>query len=151
MQSFLVVSEKLKEKRLTILHLVETSTRAALREDPDDDGFTAEDARISKEGLIQMFNGLALLEELALDVGKNVRGSVSALEALKSKCVNLKVLKLGKLHVFVWRVIGSSLMGLPCWKWLESLSIKNFGDLSDMSLVAIGRGCSKLVKLEVEG
>ncbi|GAY57804.1 hypothetical protein CUMW_182250 [Citrus unshiu] len=57
--------------RLTLLHLAETSTLAALRGDPDDDGFTAEDARISKEGLIQLFNGLPLLEEFALDVRRN--------------------------------------------------------------------------------
>lgn len=69
-----------------------------MRGDPDDDGFTAEDARISEEGLIQLFSGLPLLEELALDVGKNVRDSGSASEALKSKCVNLKGLKLGQLH-----------------------------------------------------
>ncbi|KAK9228006.1 hypothetical protein WN944_020952 [Citrus x changshan-huyou] len=124
-----IIAARPNLNKLTLLHLAETSTLAAMRGDPDDDGFTAEDARISEEGLIQLFSGLPLLEELALDVGKNVRDSGSASEALKS----------------------NNLMGLPCWKWLESLSIKNCGDLSDMSLVAIGRGCSKLVKFEVEG
>ena len=31
------------------------------------------------------------------------------------------------------------------------MSIKNSGDLSDMGLVAIGRGCCKLSKFEVQG
>lgn len=137
--------------KLTLLHLAETSTLAALRGDPDNDGFTAEDARISKEGLIKLFNGLPLLEELALDVGKNVRDSGLALEALKSRCVNLKVLKLGQLHGVCLASNWKQLDGVALLGGLESLSIKNCGDLSDMSLVAIGRGCSKLVKFEVEG
>lgn len=120
------------------------------RGDPDSDGFTAEDASVSREGLIQLFSGLPLLEELVLDVCKNVRDSGPVLEVLKSKCSSLKVLKLGQFHG-VCLAIGWQLDGVSLCGGLESLSIKNCGDLSDMGLVAIGRGCRRLVKFELEG
>ncbi|KAK9230922.1 hypothetical protein WN943_021153 [Citrus x changshan-huyou] len=105
------------------------------KEDPDDDGFTAEDARISKEGLIQMFNGLTLLEELALDVGKNVRGSGSALEALKSKCVNLKVLKLGQLHGVCLESNWKQLDGVALLEMARVFVDKEFRGLESRSIV----------------
>lgn len=136
--------------KLTLLHLVDTSSLANERGDPDSDGFTAEDASVSREGLIQLFSGLPLLEELVLDVCKNVRDSGPVLEVLKSKCSSLKVLKLGQFHG-VCLAIGWQLDGVSLCGGLESLSIKNCGDLSDMGLVAIGRGCRRLIKFELEG
>ncbi|KAJ4714248.1 F-box protein MAX2 [Melia azedarach] len=132
--------------KLSLLHLAEISSLAAVRGNPDDDGFTAEDAMISREGLIKLFSGLPLLEELVLDVGKNVRDSGLALEELKSKCVKLKVLKLGQFHG-----VCLGFDGVALFEGLESLSIKNCGDLSDTGLIAIGRGCCRLAKFEVEG
>ncbi|XP_044502621.1 F-box/LRR-repeat MAX2 homolog A-like [Mangifera indica] len=136
--------------KLTLLHLADTSSLTNQRGDPESDGFTSEDARISRETLIQLFNGLPLLEESVLDVCKNVRESGSALELLKSKCPNLRALKLGQFHG-ICLAIGSQLDGVALCGRLESLSIKNCGDLNDMGLIAIGRGCCRLAKFEVEG
>ncbi|KAJ4729659.1 F-box protein MAX2 [Melia azedarach] len=136
--------------KLWLLHLVDTSSLATVRGDPDNDAFTTEDASVSREGLIQLCSELPLLEELVLDMGKNVRDSGLVLEVLKSKCANLKVLKLGQFHG-VCLAIGSPLDGVALCEGLVSLSIKNCGDLSDMALIAIGRGCSRLAKFEVEG
>ncbi|KAL3502669.1 hypothetical protein ACH5RR_037118 [Cinchona calisaya] len=63
------------------------------RADPEFEGFTPEDTRITVTALIEFFSGLPLLEELALDVCNNVRESSPALETLKLKCP-----KLGQFH-----------------------------------------------------
>ncbi|XP_044465020.1 LOW QUALITY PROTEIN: F-box/LRR-repeat MAX2 homolog A-like [Mangifera indica] len=136
--------------KLSLLHLTDTSSLANLRGDPESDGFTSEDARISRETLIQLFSGLPSLEDLVLDVCKNVRDSGFAFEVMKSKCPNLKALKLGQFHGLCL-AIDSQLDGVALCGRLESLSIKNCGDLTDMVLIAIGRGCCRLAKLEVEG
>ncbi|XP_031256037.1 F-box/LRR-repeat MAX2 homolog A [Pistacia vera] len=136
--------------KLSLLHLADTSSLANLRGDPESDGFTTEDARISRETLIKFFNSLPLLEELVLDVCKNVRDSGFALEVLKSKCPNLKALKLGQFHG-ICLAIGWQLDGVALCGRLESLSVKNCGDMTDMGLIAIGKGCCRLAKFEVEG
>lgn len=52
--------------------------------------------------MIEVFFGLPLLEELALDFGNNVRDSGPTLELLHPKCPKLKQLKLGQFHgIFV--------------------------------------------------
>ncbi|TXG55033.1 hypothetical protein EZV62_020289 [Acer yangbiense] len=136
--------------KLSLLHLADTLSLANMRGDPESDGFTSEDARISRETLIELFTGLPLLEELVLDVCKNMRDSAIALELLQTKCPNLKLLKLGQFHGLCL-AIESQLDGVALCGGLDSLSIKNSADLTDMSLIAIGRGCCRLSKFEVEG
>lgn len=136
--------------RLNLLHLADTSTLASSRGDPSADGFTSEDARICTTTLIELFSGLPLLEDLVLDVAKNVRDSGPALEVLNTKCRKLRTLKLGQFHG-ICMAVGSQLDGIALCQGLESLSIKNCTDLTDMGLIEIGRGCVKLSKFEVEG
>ena len=136
--------------RLSLLHLADTSTMASVRGDPSADGFTPEDARISTAALIELFSGLPLLEDLLLDVAKNVRDSGPALEVLNTRCRKLRSLKLGQFHG-ICMAVGSRLDGIALCQGLESLSIKNCADLTDMGLIEIGRGCVRLSKFEVEG
>ncbi|GAV84078.1 hypothetical protein CFOL_v3_27522, partial [Cephalotus follicularis] len=131
--------------KLSHLHLVDTSSLASARGGPDD-----VDARISVKGLVGFFSGMPLLEELVLDVCKNVKDSGLALEMLNSACKKLRVLKLGQFHGLCL-AIGSQLDGVALSGGLESLSIKNSPDITDMGLIAIGRGCCKLAKFEVQG
>ncbi|KAK2665892.1 hypothetical protein Ddye_004466 [Dipteronia dyeriana] len=136
--------------KLSLLHLADMLSLANTRGDPESNGFTSEDAGISRETLIELFTGLPLLEELVLDVCKNMRDSAIALEMLKTKCPNLKLLKLGQFHGLCLAV-ESQLDGIALCGGLDSLSIKNSADLTDMGLIAIGRGCCRLSKFEVEG
>ncbi|KAM5578338.1 F-box/LRR-repeat MAX2 [Rosa sericea] len=135
---------------LRVVHLIDTSSLANARGDPNDDGFTSEDAQIGRAALIDFFSGLPLLEELVLDVCKNVRDSGLALEVLASKCPRLRALKLGQFHGLC-SAVGSQLDGIALCQGLESLSIKNSADLTDMGLIKIARGCCKLAKFEVYG
>lgn len=135
---------------LTLLHLADTSSLSNTRGDSDDEGYSSEEAGISQAALIDLFTGLPLLEELVLDVCKNVRESGTALEVLSSKCPNLKSLKLGHFHG-ICMAIESQLDGIALCQGLESLSIKNSADLTDFGLIAIARGCSRLAKFEVQG
>lgn len=135
---------------LRVVHLIDTSSLANARGDPDSDGFTSEDAQIGRAALIDFFSGLPLLEELVLDVCKNVRDSGLALEVLASKCPRLRALKLGQFHGLC-SAVGSDLDGIALCQGLESLSIKNSADLTDMRLIKIARGCCKLAKFEVYG
>ncbi|CAK9133226.1 unnamed protein product [Ilex paraguariensis] len=136
--------------KLSVLHLADTPSLLNTRGDPNDEGFTHEDARISIPTLIEVFSGLRLLEELALDVCNNVRESGPALEVLNMKCPKLRSLKLGQFHG-ICMPIESRLDGVALCQGLESLSIRNVGDLTDMGLIAIARGCSRLAKFEVQG
>ncbi|XP_074286126.1 F-box protein MAX2 homolog B [Silene latifolia] len=132
-------------KHLRVLHLVDISL--AEREF-DDQGYCREDAGFSIQGLVGFFSGLGEIEELVLDVGKNVRGSWVALEVLGSRCPNLRVLELGCFHE-ICKAIESHLDGIALCHRLESLSIKNSADMIDSQLIEIGRGCSMLRKFEV--
>ncbi|GLT93988.1 hypothetical protein SLE2022_117520 [Rubroshorea leprosula] len=136
--------------KLTLLHLVDTSALADSRGNPESEGFTSEDARITRVGLVDFFSAMPFLEELVLDVCRNVRDSGLALEVLISKCKKLKALKLGQFHG-ICMAIEWQLDGVALCAGLEELSIKNCADLTDMGLIAIGRGCCKLTKFEVEG
>ncbi|CAN7007401.1 unnamed protein product [Brassica oleracea var. botrytis] len=131
--------------KLTVLHMVDTAALTSPRAIPD-----GGDSAVTVGTLVEVFSALPCLEELVLDVGKNVKQSGVALEALNSKCKKLRALKLGQFHSVCsateWRLEGVALCG-----GLQSLSIKNSGDLTDMGLVAIGRGCCKLSKFEVQG
>ncbi|OIW08318.1 hypothetical protein TanjilG_02994 [Lupinus angustifolius] len=133
--------------KLSLLHLVDTSSFLNRR---DVEGFAGEDARVSRATLVALFSGLPLLEELVVDVCNNVRESSFALEVLCSKCPKLRVLKLGQFHS-ICLAIGSQLDGVALCQGLQSLSVKNCGDLDDMGLIEIARGCSKLVRFELEG
>nr|DAD24910.1 TPA_asm: hypothetical protein HUJ06_026374 [Nelumbo nucifera] len=136
--------------RLTLLHLADSSSLSNARPDLDDDGFPAEDASISRTALEEFFAALPLLEELTLDVCRNVMDAGPALEVLNSRCPGLKSLKLGQFHG-ICKAIESVLDGIALCSGLESLSIKNTGDLTDSGLLAISRGCPKLAKFEVQG
>ncbi|KAI4333847.1 hypothetical protein L6164_018605 [Bauhinia variegata] len=136
--------------KLSLLHLADASSLANRRGDPLDEGFTPEDARISRATLTEFFSGLPLLEELVLEVCKNVRHSNVALEVLNSKCPKLRRLKLSQFHG-ICMAIGSQLDGIALCQGLQSLSIKNCADLNDMGLIEVARGCSRLVKFEVQG
>ncbi|XP_062105863.1 F-box/LRR-repeat MAX2 homolog A [Humulus lupulus] len=136
--------------KLTLLHVADTSSFWNTRGDPEDNGFTAEDARISRAGLIDFFSGLQFLEELVLDVCQNVRDSGLALEVLARRCPKLRALKLGQFHGLC-AAVGSQLDGIALCQGLESLSIKNSADLTDMGLIEIARGCCRLRKLHIYG
>ncbi|KAL0354044.1 UNVERIFIED_CONTAM: F-box/LRR-repeat MAX2A [Sesamum angustifolium] len=69
---------------------------------------------------------------------------------LNSKCPKLRSLKLGLFHG-VSMPVESKLDGVALCQGLESLSIRNVGDLTDMGLIAIARGCCRLTKFEVHG
>nr|POE57520.1 f-box/lrr-repeat max2 like a [Quercus suber] len=71
--------------KLTLLHLADTTSLGNTRGNPNHDGYTSEDARISHVTLVDFFSGLPLIEELVLDVCKNMRDSGLALEVLGSK------------------------------------------------------------------
>lgn len=136
--------------KLGILHLAETSALSNARGDPEHDGFTQENAQINVATLIEVFSALPELEQLTLDVCNNVRESGPALEVLNSKCTKLRYLKLGQFHG-ISMPIESRLDGVALCQRLESLSIRNVGDLDDLGLIAIARGCSRLAKFEIQG
>ncbi|CAH8355801.1 unnamed protein product [Eruca vesicaria subsp. sativa] len=134
--------------KLKVLHMVDTvAALTSPRAVPGNDGG---DSAVTVGTLVEVFSALPCLEELVLDVGKNVKQSGVALEALNSKCKKLRALKLGQFQSVCsateWRLDGVALCG-----GLQCLSIKNSSDLSDMGLVAIGRGCCKLSKFEIQG
>ncbi|KAK4743388.1 hypothetical protein SAY87_001389 [Trapa incisa] len=134
---------------LTLLHLADTSSLSNARADSEEDGFSSEDAGITREALVEVFSRLTMLEELVLNVCRNVRESGYALEVLSSKCKKLRTLELGHFHGIVM-AIESHLDGLALCHGLTSLSIRNSADLTDMGLIEIGRGCTSLVKFEVQ-
>ncbi|XP_071715586.1 F-box protein MAX2 homolog A [Rutidosis leptorrhynchoides] len=136
--------------KLSVLHLADPLALANARADPDTQGFSTDDASITVATLIEMFSGLPLLEELVFDICNNVRDCGPALEILNSKCPKIKRLKLGNFHG-ISMPIESKLDGVALCQRIESLSIRNVADLNDMGLIAIARGCSKLVKFEVQG
>ncbi|KAK7290839.1 hypothetical protein RIF29_05572 [Crotalaria pallida] len=135
---------------LSVLHLADTVSFSISRGDPNDDGFTSEDASVSTATLVEVFSGLPLLEELVLDVCKNVRESSIAMEVLNSKCPKLKVLRLHQFHG-ICLAIGSQLDGVALCQGLQSLSVSKCADLNDMGLIEIARGCSRLRKFQVQG
>ncbi|GMP95765.1 hypothetical protein CsSME_00044688 [Camellia sinensis var. sinensis] len=77
-----------------------------------------------------------------------------ALEELNLKCTKLRSLKLGQFHGVCTAnesSLESRLDGIALFQGLEALSIKNSADLTDLGLIAIARGCSRLAKFEVHG
>nr|GEU74903.1 F-box/LRR-repeat MAX2 homolog A [Tanacetum cinerariifolium] len=136
--------------KLSVLCLADPLALVNARVDPETQGFSTDDASITVSTLIEMFSGLPLLEEFMLDVCHNIRDSGPALEILNSKCLKLKCLKIGNFHG-ISMPVESKLDGVALCQRLESLSIRNVADLTDMGLIAIARGCSKLSKFEVQG
>ncbi|XP_041990342.1 F-box/LRR-repeat MAX2 homolog A [Salvia splendens] len=141
-----LVSVSVNCPKLGVLHLADTSALLNAR----GDGFTAEDASINVATLIEAFSGLPLLEELVLDICNNVRDSGAAFEVLNSRCPKLRKLKLGFFHG-ISMPIESKLNGVALCQGLKSLSIRNVGDLDDMGLIGIGRGCCKLAEFKIHG
>ncbi|XP_022777306.1 F-box/LRR-repeat MAX2 homolog A-like [Durio zibethinus] len=135
---------------LSLLHLVDATSLSNVRSDPNDEGYTSEEASISHAALGDVFAGLPLLEDLVLDVCHNVRDAWPALELLNSRCPRLKSLKLGQFHG-ICRGIDFRPDGMALCHGLESLSIKNSAELTDTVLVAISLGCPRLSKFEVLG
>ncbi|KAI3795180.1 hypothetical protein L1987_37829 [Smallanthus sonchifolius] len=136
--------------KLSLLHLADPTALQNARSDPESQDFTPDDASITVATLIEVFSGLPLLEELTFDVCSNIRNSGPAFEVLNSKCPKLKCLKLGNFHG-ISIPVESKLDGLALCHRLESLSIRNVADLTDMGLIAIARGCSNLSKFEIQG
>ncbi|CAN8318098.1 unnamed protein product [Cochlearia groenlandica] len=134
--------------KLTVLHMVDTASLANPRAIT---GNESGDSAVTAATLIEIFSALENLEELVLDVGKNVKHSGVALEALNSKCKKLRALKLGQFQEVCSAADWRRLDGVALCGGLQSLSIKNSGDLTEMGLVAIGRGCCKLSKFEIQG
>ncbi|KAL1191093.1 F-box protein MAX2 [Cardamine amara subsp. amara] len=134
--------------KLTLLHMVDTASLANPRVIPDSEGG---DSAITAGILIEVFSALPNLEELVLDVGKNVNHSGVALESLNSKCKMLRTLKLGQFQGVCSATDWRRFDGVALCGGLMSLSIKNSADLTDMGLIAIGRGCCKLSKFEIQG
>ncbi|KAF5205778.1 F-box/LRR-repeat MAX2-like protein [Thalictrum thalictroides] len=132
--------------KLVNLHLADTSSLSNKRGDPDDEGYTSEDAKISLATLEELFKGLPLLEELVLDVCHNVRDSGVMLEVLNNKCPRLKSLKLGQFHG-ICRPGDSKIEGVAVCKGLEMLTIKNSADLTDSNLMVIALGCPRLANM----
>ncbi|KAF9590206.1 hypothetical protein IFM89_031861 [Coptis chinensis] len=137
-------------KKLFHLHLADTSSMANARGDPEDEGYSSEDAKISCATLEEVFTGLPLLEELVLDICHNVRDAGATLETLDLKCPRLKSLKLGHFHG-ICRPMDTRIEGIAVCKGLESLSIKNSADLTDSSLMGIALGCPRLAKFHIQG
>ncbi|KAK2642441.1 hypothetical protein Ddye_024204 [Dipteronia dyeriana] len=84
--------------------------------------------------LSNIFSLVTDTQDLVLDVCNNVSDVWPALEFLNSKYPRLKSLKLGEFHG-ICRPDGFALC-----RGLESLSIKNFVDLTDSSLISISLG-----------
>ncbi|XP_042012370.1 F-box/LRR-repeat MAX2 homolog A-like [Salvia splendens] len=140
-----LVSVSVNCPKLGVLHLADTSTLLNAR----GDGFTAEDASINVATLIEAFSGLPLLEELVLDICNNVRDIGAAFEVLNSS-PKLRSLKLGFFHG-ISMPVESKLDGMALCQGLKSLSIRNVGDLDDMGLIGIGRGCCRLAEVKIHG
>ncbi|XP_008812067.1 F-box protein MAX2-like [Phoenix dactylifera] len=138
--------------RLSLLHLVDPSTLSSARptHDPADNDLTQDDAAITATGLESLFAALPELEDLAFDLGHNVRDAGPALEALGRKCPRIKSLKLGHLHG-VCKAVWLHLDGVSLCGGLETLSVKNCPDLTDAGLATIARGCRRLSRLEIHG
>ncbi|MQL75439.1 hypothetical protein Taro_007811 [Colocasia esculenta] len=132
--------------RLSQLHIVD----AAALSNPEEDGATPEDARISHRALEDFFAGLPLLEDLALDIRQNVRDTGPVLETMNNRCPKIELLTLGHFQG-VCRAAGLHLDGIAVCGRLKALTIKNADDLTDAGLVSIARGCSRLSRFEIQG
>ncbi|GLJ15499.1 hypothetical protein SUGI_0254510 [Cryptomeria japonica] len=133
--------------RIRVLHLVDKAAFGDLRGDPEEE-FSSEDAKISRQGLEEMFRSLPSLEDLVLDVSQNVWDSGPALEFLGLQCKKIRALKLGHFHGVCK---GPRPDGIAMCSNLERLCIKNCADLCDVGLEAIATGCFRLGKLKLQG
>ncbi|KAL3700301.1 hypothetical protein R1sor_018323 [Riccia sorocarpa] len=128
--------------RLRVLHLVDRNEWGLLRSDLNDD-YAEEDSIVTRQGLITMFKSLPSLQELALNLGQNIRESGPALDQLFTHCTKLTSLQLSHFHG-LW--CGPLLDGIAGGMRLIELTVKNSVDFSDSSLSAVGRGCRSLRK-----
>nr|ALK82502.1 F-box protein [Saccharum hybrid cultivar] len=109
-----------------------------------------EDAAITVAGLVSFFAALPELEDFTLDLRHNVRETAPAMEALARRCPRIKFLTLGGFQGLC-KASWLHLDGVAVCGSLESLCIKGCLDLTDASLVAIGRGCGRLAKFAIHG
>ncbi|GJN00889.1 hypothetical protein PR202_ga18112 [Eleusine coracana subsp. coracana] len=128
--------------RLTVLRLREPFEAA--------DTSQREDAAITVAGMIAFFAALPGLEDFTMDLRHNVLEAAPAMEALARRCPRIKFLSLGCFQGLC-KASWLHLDGVAVCGALESLCIKNCQDLTDASLVAIGRGCGRLAKFAIQG
>jgi len=99
--------------KLRVWHLVDMASLGSTRGEPEDDGCTKEDARISKAGSVDFFAVLALLQELVLDVYQHVREVLRLWKRFIQNVLSWNCLNWGSFMGFVWP-LRRSLMGLAC-------------------------------------
>ncbi|ONK66882.1 uncharacterized protein A4U43_C06F13030 [Asparagus officinalis] len=130
--------------RLSTLHLVDPAADQVQDSDP------GQDSGISAAALRSCFMSLPWLEDLTLDLCESVADAGPALEVLGNRCPRIKTLKLGRFQG-ICRAAGLHLDGVSVCGGLQSLSIKNSGDLTDAGLYTIARGCRRLSRFEIHG
>ncbi|MCO5592843.1 hypothetical protein L7F22_046846 [Adiantum nelumboides] len=130
-------------KKLKVLQLVDTGAFTDTQGDREY-SFDDQDAQIGRRGLEGVFQGLPLLEDLAIVLSQNVRDARSILETLASHCNSLTSLCLGHFHGLC---DGPLPNGIAMCRGLRSLTIKCCADLNDIDLIAIASGCVGLQKL----
>ncbi|KAJ3709011.1 hypothetical protein LUZ61_012716 [Rhynchospora tenuis] len=135
---------------LTTLHLVDT-TPVTLNNNPGAANNLQENnpSTITRTGLETLFSSLPLLTDFSLDLSHPIFEAGPALEVLGQRCTNLiQNLKLGNFEG-VCKGIWLHLNGVAICGGLKSLCLKRCCDVSDSSLVTIGRGCTRLEKFEL--
>ncbi|KAJ6842216.1 F-box/LRR-repeat MAX2-like protein [Iris pallida] len=134
---------------LVQLHLVDPAT-LSIRANGEEEVEEELDSRITCSGLEKLFSGLPKLEDFVLDLYHNVRDAGSALEVLGNRCPRMKKLQVGRFQG-ICLAAGLHLDGVALCGGLESLCVKNSGDLTDAGLACIARGCRRLSRLEIHG
>jgi hypothetical protein len=132
--------------RLKVLHLVDFNEWGTPAENSNEDGegFAAEDAALSRQGLEAMFKALPHLEDLVFYLSQNMRDMGSPFEVCASSCKKLRSLKLSH---FQGVCAGPHPDGIARCAGLQKLRLNKCGDLTDDALKAISVGCPKLSTL----
>ncbi|KAJ3709007.1 hypothetical protein LUZ61_012712 [Rhynchospora tenuis] len=137
---------------LSTLHLVDT-TPITLNNNPGAANNIQENnpSTITPTSLETLFSSLPLLTDFSLDLSHPIFEAGPAIESLGQRRASLiKNLKLGNFQG-VCKGKWLHLDGVAVCGGLESLCLKNCGDVSDGSLAAIARGCTRLLKFELIG
>lgn len=138
---------------LTTLHLVDP-TPVTLNNNPEAVNNFQEDnpSVITPAGLEKLFSLLPFLTDLSLELSHPILEVGPMLESLGQRCAShlIKNLKLGYFQG-VCKGKWLHLDGVSVCGGLESLCLKNCADLSDASLAAISRGCTRLSRFELIG
>jgi hypothetical protein len=138
---------------LTTLHLVDP-TPITLNNNPGALNNLQENnpSAITPAGLEKLFSALPLLTDFSLDLSRPIVEAGPVLEILGQRRTGplVKNLKLGYFEG-VCKGKWLHLDGIAVCGGLESLCLKNCADLSDASLAAIARGCTRLSRFELIG